>query len=124
MPPVEPKATHTWLEAGRGRLPETNPIWFEFCGNDVVLLSQTNVLAAARLLGDPSMKDAALLQVEPQYAPLAGDMTGSIPVGIETRNNTETPYWSTMNCHNHKEVWIHPAARWLPVMEDLVGVKP
>jgi hypothetical protein len=61
---------------------------------------------------------------QPQYATLVGDMTGEIPVGIKTRYNTDTPYWSTMNCYNHKEVWVHPAARLLAVMEDLAGPAP
>jgi len=122
------------------------PIWFEYCGNDVVLLSQTNALAAAAgLLKDRSMWEAAQLQLQwvvgrnpfsqslmygegydyqPEYATLVGDMTGAIPVGIKTRNDTEIPYWSTMNCYNHKEVWVHPAARWLAIMEELVRPKP
>jgi hypothetical protein len=110
------------------------------------LLSQTQALAAAaRLLNDRSMWEAVQLQLQwivgrnpfaqsimygegydyqPQYATLVGDMTGEIPVGIKTRYNTDTPYWSTMNCYNHKEVWVHPAARLLAVMEDLAGPAP
>jgi hypothetical protein len=52
---------------------------------------------------------------------MSGDMVGSLRVGIQTRENRDVPYWSTANCYNHAEVWVHPSVRWLELMCDLYG---
>ena len=118
------------------------PVWSTFRGNNGVLLSQTKALsAAARLLNDRELAELTQRQLEwvvgrnpfcqslmygegydyqPQYTAMSGDMAGSLPVGIQTRADGDAPYWSTMNCYNHKEVWVHPSARWLAILEDLV----
>ena len=57
---------------------------------------------------------------QPQYTAMSGDMVGSLPVGIQTWADGDAPCWSTMNCCNHKEVWVHPSSRWLAILEDLV----
>jgi hypothetical protein len=57
----------------------------------------------------------------PQYTAMSGDITGSLPVGIQTRKNLDVPYWPAANCYNYKEVWVHPSSRWLAIMRDLAG---
>ena len=118
------------------------PVWSTFRGNNGVLLSQTKALSAvARLLNDRELAELTQRQLEwvvgrnpfcqslmygegydyqPQYTAMSGDMVGSLPVGIQTRADGDAPYWSTMNCYNHKEVWVHPSARWLAILEELV----
>ena len=48
-----------------------------------------------------------------------GEMTGEMPVGIETRDNEDIPYWPAGNNATYKEVWLTTAGRWLAVMADL-----
>ena len=119
------------------------PVWFDFRGNSGVLLSQTKALsAAARLRGSVDLADLVQRQLQwhvgrnpycqslmygeghdyaPQYTAMSGDMVGSLPVGIQTRGNRDLPYWPAANCYNYKEVWVHPAGRWLWIMRDAAG---
>jgi hypothetical protein len=130
-----PLATHYYLKRF--------PVWGELRGHYGVLLSQTKALSqAARLRRNPELLNLCQQQLEwvigrnpfaqstmygeghdyaPQYTAMSGDMTGSLPVGIQTRANEDLPYWSTANCYNHKEVWVHPSSRWLWLMADLHG---
>jgi hypothetical protein len=57
----------------------------------------------------------------PQYSAMSGDIVGSLPVGIQTHRNADAPYWPTENCHNWKEVWVHPTGRWIWILRDLAG---
>ena len=117
------------------------PVWFDFRGNAGTGLSQAKALsAAARLRGDRASAELARKQLEwivgrnpfgqslmfgeghdyaPQYTAMSGDMVGSLPVGIQTRENGDAPYWPAANCYNYKEVWVHPSSRWLAIMTDL-----
>jgi hypothetical protein len=56
-----------------------------------------------------------------QNSVLTGDIVGSLPVGIKTRGNADVPYWPSQNCYVYKENWVHPAARWIWLMQDLAG---
>jgi len=38
---------------------------------------------------------------------------------IQTRANEDAPYWPAANCYNYKEVWVHPASRWLSLAAEL-----
>jgi len=118
------------------------PVWFDFTGNNAVILAQAKALAAAaHLRFDQAGADLAQKQLEwivgrnpfsssvmygeghdyhPQYA-ISGDIVGSLPVGIHTRGANDLPYWPGSNCFAYKEVWVHPAARWLWLMRDLAG---
>jgi hypothetical protein len=57
----------------------------------------------------------------PQYTAMSGDIVGALPVGIQSHRNADAPYWPTENCHNWKEVWVHPVGRWIWLMRDLAG---
>ena len=119
------------------------PVWFDFRGNSGTLLSQTKALStAARLRGSLELADLVQKQLQwhvgrnpfcqslmfgeghdyaPQYSAMSGDIAGSLPVGIQTRGDRDLPYWPAANCYNYKEVWVHPAARWLWIMRDAAG---
>jgi hypothetical protein len=40
---------------------------------------------------------------------------------MQSRGDTDLPYWPSQNTYVYKEVWVHPSARWLWLMEDLVA---
>lgn len=111
------------------------PVWFSFRGNNVVLLAMGK---AAAIVGS-YFKDEELLQIGKeqmywlwgknpfgqsliygaghqwcrQYAVLCGECVGEVPVGIETLDNEDEPYWPQNNNATFREVWIGAACRWL-----------
>ncbi|MGH9641769.1 MAG: hypothetical protein ACRD3Q_05040, partial [Terriglobales bacterium] len=119
------------------------PVWFDFRGNSSVLLSQTKALSAAgQLRGDLGAEDLAQQQAEwllgrnpfstsimygegydwtPLYSVRSGQMVGAIPVGIETKEYDDAPYWPTQICWTYKEVWTQPVGEWIWLMQDLHG---
>ncbi|MFC4302560.1 glycoside hydrolase family 9 protein [Cohnella boryungensis] len=121
------------------------PVWFGMRGNSGTVLSQTKALTvAAKVRGSRSLLNLARRQLEwtvganpfaqslmygegydyaPQYTAVSGDLCGSLPVGVQTRENYDIPYWPMQNCYNYKEVWVHPSSRWLWLMEDLYGAE-
>jgi hypothetical protein len=110
------------------------PVWGDFRGNLGVLLSQATAAATAgSLLNSSALKQLATTQLEwtlgrnpfgqslmygvgydyaPQYTAMSGDITGSLPVGIQSRLHDDVPYWPTANCYNYAEVWVHPVSRF------------
>jgi hypothetical protein len=118
------------------------PVWFDFRGNYGVMLSQAKALAtAARVTGDAASLDLVRRQLEwvvgrnpfaqstmygegydfaPQFSVMSGDIVGSLPVGIESRANSDAPYWPVQNCYTYKEVWVHPVSRWMWILADLL----
>ncbi len=133
------------MPVGGGYYLKAFPVWFGRRGNYGVLLSQTKALtAAARLLGDREAMDLALRQLEwvvgrnpfcqstmwgegydfaQQYSVSSGDIVGSLPVGMMTRGNRDIPYWPPQNSYVYKEVWVHPSARWLWILEDVLAMQ-
>ncbi len=117
------------------------PVWFSFRGNTAVHLAMGK---AATLLGK-YFKDSELTQIgreqlywmagknpfnqsmmygegsnyAQQYALLPGEMVGEMPVGIETYENDDIPYWPQNNNATYKEVWTSTASRWLWIAADL-----
>ncbi len=131
------------IEIGKGHRLRLFPVWFERRGNAGTGLSQTKaVSAAAHLRGDLALASLAQDQLQwlvgrnpfvqslmygegydypPQYTVMSGDMAGALPVGIQTRGDSDVPYWPAANCYNYKEVWVQPVARWMYIMADLHG---
>jgi hypothetical protein len=131
------------LPMGDGWYLRAFPVWFARRGNYGVLLSQAKALsAAARLRHDSAGLDLAWKQAEwvvgrnpfaqstmygegydwaQQYSVSTGDIVGSLPVGMQSRGDTDLPYWPSQNTYVFKEVWVHPSARWLWLMADLVA---
>ncbi len=118
------------------------PVWFSRRGNYGVLLSQAKALSTAgRLLGDSAAMELAERQAQwvvgrnpfaqstmygeghrwaQQYSVSSGDLVGALPVGMQSRGVTDLPYWPSQNMYVYKEVWIHPVARWLWLVADLM----
>lgn len=131
------------MPMGDGWFLRAFPVWFARRGNYGILLSQAKALSSAgRLRGDSSALDLAHRQAQwvvgrnpfvqstiygegydwaQQYSVSSGDFVGSFPVGMQSRGNTDLPYWPSQNMYVYKEVWVHPAARWLWMMEDLMA---
>jgi hypothetical protein len=119
------------------------PVWFEFRGNNGTMLAEDEAIAAAaHLRGSLDLANLAEKNMEwvvgrnpfvqslmwgegydyaPQYSAMSGDIVGALPVGIQAHRNADAPYWPTENCHNWKEVWVHPVGRWIWLMRDLAG---
>jgi len=119
------------------------PVAFARRGNYGPLLSQAKALAtAARLRGDSAGLDLAQRQAqwivgrnpfvqstmygegydwEQQYSVSSGDFVGSLPVGMQSRGDSDLPYWPSQNMYVYKEVWVHSTSRWLWLMTDLLG---
>lgn len=131
------------MPMGDGYYLRAFPVWFARRGNYGVLLAQAKALAtAAHLRGDRAAADLAQRQARwivgqnpfaqstmygvgydwtQQYSVSSGDLVGSLPVGMQSRGVTDTPYWPGQNMYVYKEVWVHPVSRWLWLMRDLAG---
>ena len=130
------------MPMGEGWYLRAFPVWFARRGNYGVLLSQAKALsAAARLRRDSAAFDLAQRQAQwvvgrnpfvqstmygeghdwaQQYSVSSGDFVGSLPVGMQSRGDTDLPYWPSQNMYVYKEVWVHPNIRWLWLMADLM----
>ncbi|HVF39883.1 MAG TPA: hypothetical protein VM939_08280, partial [Gemmatimonadaceae bacterium] len=129
------------MPMGEGWYLKAFPVWFARRGNYGVLLSQAKGLSAgAQMRGDSAAIDLAHQQAQwvvgrnpfvqstmygegydwsQQYSVSSGDFVGSLPVGMQSRGHTDLPYWSSQNMYVYKEVWVHPSARWLWLVQDL-----
>lgn len=116
------------------------PVWFSFKGNNAVLLSTGKAAAlCGKFLKDKELMNIAEQQLfwivgknpfgqsliwgegsnYPQlYTALPGETVGGIPVGMESRNNEDTPYWPQFNTATYKELWGAPAARWMSLIAE------
>lgn len=94
----------------------------------------------ARLFNDKALRDIATRQVEyilgynpfamstvygdgydypPLYGAYAGDVVGAVPVGIETFENEDEPYFPMQNNCTYKEIWTHTTARLMWCVAEL-----
>ena len=55
-----------------------------------------------------------------QYAVLTGESVGEVPVGIETLNNGDEPYWPQNNNATYREVWVGSVCRYVQVCTELI----
>lgn len=129
------------IDLGGGYYVRMFPVWFSFRGNSAVLLAMAKGVAiVGRYFADESLKEIAREQLywmsgrnpfcqsliygegeryAQQDANYPGEMTGEMPVGIETLENEDEPYWPSGNNATYKEVWLTPAGRWLSVIAEL-----
>jgi hypothetical protein len=120
------------------------PVWFSFRGNNAVILSTGKAASlAGAYLQDRKLKEIAEGQLQwivgknpfgqslmygegyryaQQYSVLSGEMTGEIPVGIQTFGNEDIPYWPQFNNATYKEVWTGNAGKWLSIIADLYAM--
>lgn len=118
------------------------PVWFSFRGNNAVLLSMANSAAImGRVLKNNNLLNLANGQLrwiignnpfdqslmfgeghnyQQEYSTSSGDMIGELPVGIETKDNKDVPYWPQFNNATYKEVWIVSATKWLSTVSELL----
>ncbi|MCR5753478.1 MAG: glycoside hydrolase family 9 protein [Acetatifactor sp.] len=118
------------------------PVWFSFRGNSAISLSLGRAAGmVGHFLNDDSYLDMAREQLywmngknpfgqslqygegsnyASQYAPLPGEMIGEMPVGIQTREDEDEPYWPHTNNATYKEVWTSTTNRWLWVLAEVL----
>lgn len=130
-------------DLGGGCVLRNFPVWFSFRGNGAVMLSMGK---AAGILGS-YFKDKELTQLAKeqlywmwgknpfgqslvygmgkndcrQYAVLTGESVGEVPVGVETLENGDEPYWPQNNNATHREVWVGSACRYAQILAELRG---
>jgi hypothetical protein len=135
------------IPLGKGNYLRIFPVWMDYRGHFGTILPQAQALNyAARLRGDAESMKLAIRQMEwvmgcnpfsqssmygegydfpPIYTPSSGDIVGGLPVGIQTRGDSDIPYWPVQNTWTYKEIWIHPVNQWLGLMretESLAGI--
>ena len=125
-------------DLGGGFVLRNFPVWFSFRGNSAVLLSMGRAAGiAGRALGDETLKAVAREQLYwmwgknpfgqslvygmgSDYAKLytvhMGETAGAVPVGIETAENGDEPYWPGNNNATFREIWIGAVCRYLETL--------
>jgi hypothetical protein len=133
------------IPLGNGNYLRIFPVWMDYRGHFGTILPQAQSLTyAARLRGDDDCRKLAIRQLEwvvgrnpfsqstmcgegydfaPLYTPSSGDIVGALPVGIQTRAESDIPYWPVQNTWTYKEVWVHPVSQWIGIMRDIEGLK-
>lgn len=129
------------IDLGNGYYVRMFPVWFSFRGNAAVQLSMGKAASiVGRYFHDKELEEIAREQLywmsgknpfcqsliygegaryAQQDANYPGEMTGEMPVGVETFGNEDEPYWPSGNNATYKEVWLTPAGRWLSIVADL-----
>jgi hypothetical protein len=118
-------------------------VWMDYRGNFGTILPQAQALAsAASLRGDLASAQLSEHQLEwvigrnpfsestmygegydftPLYTPSSGDMVGGLPVGIQTKDENDVPYWPVQGMWTYKEIWGHPVNNWIWLLKDIEG---
>ena len=131
------------IPLGKGNYLRRFPVWMDYRGHFGTILPQAQAMAcAAHLRSDLASSQLANHQLEwiigrnpfaqstmygegydfpPLYSPSSGDLVGALPVGIQTRGDSDVPYWPVQSTWTYKEIWVHPVARWVWLMKDLSG---
>lgn len=117
------------------------PVAYQFRGFHAVHLGKAKAaFILARVLDDPSLRDLGTRQMEwivgynpfamstiwgdghdypPLYGAYAGDVVGAVPVGIETFENDDEPYFPMQNNCTYKEIWTHTTARAMWMVAEM-----
>lgn len=53
-----------------------------------------------------------------QYSVQTGEMVGEMPVGVQTFENGDEPYWPQFTNATYKEVWVGLAGKWMDILVD------
>lgn len=131
------------IPLGKGHYLRLFPVWMDYRGHFGTILPQAQALVnIAHLRSDLPAARLATHQLEwiigrnpfcestmygegydfsPLYTPSSGDLVGALPVGIQTKEDKDAPYWPIQSTWTYKEVWVHPVARWIWLMRDLLG---
>lgn len=116
------------------------PVAYQFRGFHATLMGRAlAAMELARALNDREIKQVAVRQMEwilgcnpfavssmygeghdyhPLYAPMSPQLVGAVPVGFETFENEDQPFYPMQNNATYKEVWVHTTCRmmWLIAM--------
>jgi hypothetical protein len=132
------------IPLGNGNYLRRFPVWMDYRGHFGTILPQAQAMNyAARLRGDEECLKLSIRQMEwvmgrnpfsqstmyglgydfpPIYTPSSGDIVGGLPVGIQTRGDSDIPYWPVQNTWTYKEIWIHPVNQWIGLMREIVSL--
>jgi hypothetical protein len=117
------------------------PVAYQFRGFHAVIMGKAKAaFILSTLFNDKELKDIATRQLEyiigynpfamstiygdgydypPLYGAYAGNVVGAVPVGIETFENDDEPYFPMQNNCTYKEVWTHTTARVMWLLAEL-----
>ena len=117
------------------------PVAYQFRGFHAVLMGKAKAaFILSKLLNDKELKNIATRQIEyivgynpfamstiygdgydypPLYGAFAGDVTGAVPVGIETFENEDQPYMPMQVNATYKEIWTHTTASVIWLLAEL-----
>ena len=117
------------------------PVAYQFRGFHAVLMGKAKAaFMLSKLLNDKELKNIATRQLEyivgynpfamstiygdgydypPLYGAFAGDVTGAVPVGIETFENEDQPYMPMQVNATYKEIWTHTTASVIWLLAEL-----
>ena len=117
------------------------PVAYQFRGFHAVLMGKAKAaFILSKLLNDYELKNIATRQLEyivgynpfamstiygdgydypPLYGAFAGDVTGAVPVGIETFENEDQPYMPMQVNATYKEIWTHTTASAIWLLAEL-----
>lgn len=59
-------------------------------------------------------------QFPEMYTVSSGEIVGEMPVGVQTFENEDAPYWSQFNNATYKEVWVGLAGKWFTLVSKLL----
>ena len=117
------------------------PVSYQFRGFNAVALAKAKaVFVLADTFKDEELKDIAMRQVEwvtgfnpfamntiygdgydypLLYGAYAGNVVGAVPVGIETFENIDEPYFPMQSNCTYKEIWTHSTARMMSCVAEM-----
>ena len=132
------------LPLGKGNYLRTFPVWYWHRGSAGIQMAQAKGLAvASHLRNDLQGIDLAQNQLEwivgrnpfaqstiygegynfpLYYFVSSGPIVGSIACGILTNGNSDIPNFPASACYTYKEIWSHPANRWLMLVNEVNGI--
>ena len=118
------------------------PVAYQFRGFHAILQGKAKAaFILSRLLKDNELRNIATRQMEyivgfnpfamstiygdgydypPLYGAFSGDVTGAVPVGIQTFENDDEPYMPMQNNCTYKEIWVHTTARMMWLVAELL----
>ena len=121
------------------------PVSIQRRGFHATLLSKTKAVSMiARVLKDQELKQIVIDQFEwmfgknpfasstmygegynyhPLYVAFSPQMVGALPVGIETKELTDEPYWPMATQAVYKEIWGHTTGKYLWALADIISME-
>lgn len=117
------------------------PVAYQFRGFHATIMSKAKAAAYVyKALGDRKYLDIAVRQMEwilgfnpfalssvygegydypPLYVGFSDQIVGAVPVGFETFENLDLPFFPMQNAPTYKEVWVHTTCRLMWLIADL-----